>query len=135
MHVRHRVVGTPDRPRVCVFRSNLHIYAQIIDDEEGKTLASVSSLKVSVAKAEPVEEKAADVAEGAGDSKKKKKKDDKKKKQEGIKIRQAREVGRMVAEIAKARGITTVAFDRGGYLYHGRVAALADEMRKNGLEF
>ena len=68
MHVRNRVVGTTDRPRVCVFRSNLHIYAQIIDDDTGKTLASASSLKIPAPQAEPVAEKAGDGAEGAGDA-------------------------------------------------------------------
>ena len=132
MHVRNRITGTTDRPRVCVFRSNAHIYAQIIDDDEGKTLASVSSLKVAAPKAEPAAEAA---PEENGEAKKKKKKGGKKKKPEGAKILQAREVGRMVAEAAKEKGITRIRFDRGGYLYHGRVAALADEMRKNGLEF
>jgi len=132
MHVRNRIAGTADRPRVCVFRSNAHIYAQIIDDDEGKTLASVSSLKVAAPKSEPAVETA---PEEPGDGKKKKKKDGKQKKREGAKMLQAREVGRMVAEVAKEKGITRIRFDRGGYLYHGRVAALADEMRKNGLEF
>jgi large subunit ribosomal protein L18 len=134
MHVRNRVAGTSERPRVCVFRSNAHIYAQIIDDDEGKTLALVSSLKVDASKpAEPaaVDE---DKANDAGD-KKKKKKGGKKAKPEGAKILQARAVGRLVANVAKDKGITKIRFDRGGYLYHGRVAALADEMRKNGLEF
>lgn len=134
MHVRNSVVGTAERPRVCIFRSNAHIYAQIIDDEAGKTLATVSSLKVDASKpAEPavVDE---DKTNEAGD-KKKKKKGGKKEKLEGAKILQARAVGRLVADVAKDKGITKIRFDRGGYLYHGRVAALADEMRKNGLEF
>lgn len=130
MHIRHVVVGTEDRPRVCVFRSNSNIYAQIIDDSSGCTLASVSSLKLAVpdAAAKPADE---------GEGKKKSKKGDKKAKNppNGAKMRQAREVGRKVAEVAKDKGITKIRFDRGGYLYHGRVAALADAMREGGLEF
>jgi large subunit ribosomal protein L18 len=131
MHVRHTVVGIEDRPRVCVFRSNTNIYAQIIDDSAGRTLASVSSLKLTV----PDAPKA---AEGADKDKKKgKKKSDKSAKQlpAGMKIRQAKEVGRKVAEVAREKGITKIRFDRGGYLYHGRVAALAEAMREGGLEF
>lgn len=131
MHVRNRIVGTADRPRVCIFRSNSHIYAQIISDEEGRTLMSVSSLKVKPAAVADKEE----AQKPDADEKKKKKKGGKKAKPAGAKILQAREVGRMVAETAKEKGITKVRFDRGGYLYHGRVAALADAMREHGLEF
>jgi len=130
-HVRQQVVGTPDRPRVCVFRSNSHIYAQIIDDAQGRTVAALSSLKVNLSKPEAAEaEKPADQPKAKGKKGKKSKP-----KAEGMKIIQAREVGRMVAEAAKEKGITAIRFDRGGYLYHGRVAALADAMRKGGLEF
>jgi large subunit ribosomal protein L18 len=131
MHIRHVVVGTEDRPRVCVFRSNSNIYAQIIDDNSGRTLASVSSLKLSVPDA------AAKPAADEGEGKKKNKKSGKKAKNlpNGIKTRQAKEVGRKVAEVAKDKGITKIRFDRGGYLYHGRVAALAEAMREGGLEF
>jgi large subunit ribosomal protein L18 len=118
-----------------VFRSNTNIYAQIIDDDNGRTLASVSSLKLDMPKTEkpaPEDAQAADQAEG---KKGKKKKGGKKPKVEGAKILQAKEVGRMVAAAAKEKGITTIRFDRGGYLYHGRVAALAQAMRENGLEF
>jgi large subunit ribosomal protein L18 len=136
LHVRRRLVGTPERPRVCVFRSNTHIYAQIIDDEQGKTLAAVSSLKLSLPKATPAAEQPADESDAKGqEGKKSKKKGGKKPKAEGAKILQAREVGKLVAAAAKEKGITAIRFDRGGYLYHGRVAALADEMRKGGLEF
>jgi len=112
--VRNRVIGTPERPRVCVFRSNSHIYAQLIDDTAGRTLVSVSSLKV--------EAPAAGKAKG-------------KENDGGQKTKLAREVGRLLAEAAKEKGVNKVAFDRGGYLYHGRVAALADAARKHGLEF
>lgn len=136
--VRNRVVGTPERPRVCVFRSNDHIYAQLIDDTGGKTLLSVSSLKL---KAEPAAKPAAKAegakAEGAKPEGKKGKKGEKAEKDAaaGRKTTLAREVGRLLAEAAKAKGVGKVCFDRGGYLYHGRVAALAESARKHGLEF
>lgn len=106
--VRKRVQGTPERPRLTVFRSAKHIYAQIIDDVNGRTLANVASLKIG----------------SAG-------KDDK----TTVKIAQATEVGKRIAEAARKAGVTKVAFDRGGYLYHGRVAALAKGAREGGLEF
>ena len=102
--VRKKVSGTPGRPRLSVYRSNTGMYAQIIDDEAGRTLASASSLK---------EKKAAGVP----------------------KIEQAKLVGRAIAEKAKAAGIGLVVFDRNGYLYHGRVKALAEAAREAGLDF
>ena len=108
LRVRNKIAGTSERPRLCVFRSALHIYAQLIDDSVGKTLVSSSSLKLTDIQPE---------------------------KKVGTKIIQAREVGKLLAESAKAKGISKVVFDRGGYLYHGRVAALAEGARKNGLEF
>jgi large subunit ribosomal protein L18 len=136
LHVRRRLVGTAERPRVCVFRSNTHIYAQIIDDEQGKTLAAVSSLKISLPKATPAAEQPVGKSDAEGqEGKKGKKKGGKKPKAEGAKILQAREVGTLVAKAAKEKGITAIRFDRGGYLYHGRVAALAKAMREGGLEF
>lgn len=101
-HIRKTIVGTSERPRLTVFRSAKHIYAQVIDDSCHRTLASASSLKVDA---------------GAGN-------------REG-----AAAVGKMIAEAAKEAGITSVVFDRNGYLYHGRVAALADAARENGLSF
>lgn len=133
MHIRNRVVGTPDRPRVCVFRSNQHIYVQIIDDESGHTLAAASSLKVALPKSDPP--KAAEVDEEKKGKKDKKKRGKKKEAAPGARTLQAKEVGRIVAELAKDKGITKVRFDRGGYLYHGRVAALAEAIREGGLEF
>jgi large subunit ribosomal protein L18 len=106
--VRNKVVGTPERPRLCVFRSASHIYAQLIDDTAGNTLVSSSSLKL--AGVQPDEKM-------------------------GKKMVTAREVGKLLAENARSKGISKVVFDRGGYLYHGRIAALADGARKNGLEF
>ncbi len=99
--VRTKVVGTSEIPRLCVFRSNTNIYAQIINDEEGITLVSASSLKSG----------------------------------KGLNIEAAKLVGKDIAEKAKKAGIKKVVFDRGGYLYHGRVKALADACRENGLEF
>ena len=129
-HIRHTVAGTAERPRVSVFRSNMHIYVQIVDDTAGHTLAAASSLKVAPPKAEPAP------AEESGEGKKGKKKGGKKAKApDGMKIQQAKEVGRVVAEAAKEKGVTKVRFDRGGFLYHGRVAALAQAMRESGLEF
>ncbi|HEX2171711.1 MAG TPA: 50S ribosomal protein L18 [Dehalococcoidia bacterium] len=104
--VRKRVAGTADRPRLAVFRSSIHIYAQVIDDRRGHTLASASSI-------DP------DLRASA----------------EGTKVERARRVGALVAQRAKDQGITKVVFDRGGYLYHGRVKALADAAREAGLEF
>ena len=103
--VRKTVRGTQARPRLAVFRSNKHITAQIIDDRAGTTLAAASSAEASMR------------AEAHGN------------------IAEAKQVGALLAERAKAKGISTVVFDRGGYLYHGRIAALADAAREGGLEF
>ena len=104
--VRKKVRGTPERPRLVVFRSLLHIYAQVIDDTTGKTLVSASSLDKDF----PSDKRGSNI--------------------EGAKV-----VGKMVAEKAKEKGVTKVVFDRGGYIYHGRVKALADGAREAGLEF
>lgn len=130
LHIRRTVSGTSERPRVCVFRSSKHIYAQIIDDTRGVTLASVSSLKLGKPAAAPAAAEGDDAAAA-----KKKKKGGKKKAAVGAKVLTAREVGRQLAEVAKEKGITKISFDRGGNLYHGRVAALAEAARENGLEF
>ena len=102
--VRKKVVGTAERPRLAVFRSNKHIMAQVIDDGTGKTVAAASTVEKDV--------------RGAGGTGNK---------------HAATTVGRLVAERAKAAGITSVVFDRGGFLYHGRVAAVADAAREAGL--
>ena len=102
--VRSKIVGTSEVPRLCVFRSNTNIYAQIIDDEKGITLVSASSL-------------------------------DKELKLKNANIEAATKVGESVAKKAVKAGIKKVVFDRGGYLYHGRVKALAEACRENGLEF
>jgi large subunit ribosomal protein L18 len=105
--VRTRVSGTPERPRLSVYRSVGHIYAQIIDDRSGRTLASASSVDKETKKA----------LKGGGN------------------IASAKAVGKVIAERAKAAGVSKVVFDRGGYKYHGRVKALADAAREAGLQF
>ncbi|MST85705.1 50S ribosomal protein L18 [Hallella mizrahii] len=99
--IRKHVNGTAERPRLSVFRSNKQIYAQVINDVDGRTLASASSLGM----------------------------------EKMPKIQQAEKVGALVAEKAKSAGIEAVVFDRNGYLYHGRVQALADAARQGGLKF
>ena len=112
--VRKKMFGYPERPRVSVFRSHKHVYAQVINDVEGHTLVALSSLSPEVrAKVEELK--------GKGEFK--------------GKVDVARLVGRMLAEKAKEKGITKVVFDRGRYKYHGRVKALAEGLREGGLEF
>jgi|SRR3954451_22984484 len=101
--IRGKVAGTAERPRLAVFRSNKGIYAQVIDDSSGRTLAAASTQQLD------------DAA--------------------GTKKEQATKVGKLIAERAKGQGVESVVFDRGGYLYHGRVAALADGAREGGLTF
>jgi large subunit ribosomal protein L18 len=101
--IRHRVHGSEERPRLAVFRSVKHIYAQVIDDTKGHTVVSASSNEKNAAA--------------------------------GGNVAGAKAVGKLIAERAKDKGIQAVVFDRGGYLYHGRVKALADAAREAGLEF
>ncbi len=103
--IRNKISGTSDRPRMSIFRSNKNIFVQLIDDVNGKTLASASSLVKDIAEKKDIN-----------------------------KTEQAALVGKLVAEKVAAIGIKEVVFDRGGYLYHGRVKALADAARKNGLK-
>jgi len=117
--VRRQIRGTAECPRLAVFRSLNHIYAQIIDDSSGTTLVSASSLKLTLP------------AEGGQEDTEGKNK----KKPASVKIRRSRAVGTAVAQKAQEMGLKKVTFDRGGYLYHGRVAALAEAARKSGLEF
>jgi len=105
--IRKKVSGTAERPRLTVFRSSKHIYAQVIDDIKGETLASASSLEKTL-------------REGM---------------KSGANIDAAKTVGKLLAERAAAKGVKEVVFDRGGYLYHGRVKALADAAREGGLKF
>ena len=107
VRVRKRVRGTPERPRLTVFRSLKNISAQIVDDSGGKTVCSASSLSKEVS------------SRGLS----------------GPKIELSREVGRSIAEKAQKKGIKKVVFDKGGYRFHGRVKALAEAARKAGLEF
>lgn len=102
--VRAKLSGTEARPRLNVFRSNKHIYAQLIDDVNGVTLASASTL-------------------------------DKEVNVEGNNLESAKQIGELIAKRAVEKGCKSVVFDRGGYLYHGRIQALADAARENGLEF
>ena len=108
--LRSRVVGTSERPRLAVFRSLEHIYAQAIDDATGKTMVTVSTVQSDVR---------SKLAQGA----------------KGGNLSGAKQVGSLVAERLLAQGIKRIVFDRGGYLYHGRVKALADAAREGGLEF
>ena len=105
--VRTRVIGTPDRPRLCVFRSMEHIYAQVVDDRAGRTLAAASSLDKETRK----------TIKGGGN------------------VAAAKIVGKAIAERALAAKVSQVVFDRGGYKYHGRVKALAEAARTAGLKF
>jgi large subunit ribosomal protein L18 len=105
--VRQTVRGTAERPRLCVYRSLTHLYAQVIDDAAGRTLAAASSVDKETRKQ----------VKGGGN------------------VAAAKIVGKVVAERAKAKGIAQVVFDRGGYRYHGRVKALAEAAREAGLKF
>jgi large subunit ribosomal protein L18 len=105
--IRHKITGTSDRPRLSVFPSGKHMYAQVIDDIQGRTLAQAGTLGKS----------------GVNDGK------------TGANVESARMVGKAVADKAKEAGVTRVAFDRNGRQYHGRVKALADAAREAGLEF
>jgi len=105
LRVRKKVTGSPQRPRLVVNRSARHMFAQIVDDTAGRTLASASSLDADIRGAD------------------------------GDKTAKARQVGELLARRAAGAGITAVVFDRGGYAYHGRLAALADAAREGGLDF
>ncbi|HUX28020.1 MAG TPA: 50S ribosomal protein L18 [Terracidiphilus sp.] len=101
--IRQKLAGTAERPRLNVYRSLNHIYAQVIDDQKGETLASASTLALKL--------------------------------KTGGNVAAAKEIGKVIAERAVAKGVKRVVFDRGGFLYHGRVKALADAAREAGLEF
>jgi|SRR5580700_10376812 large subunit ribosomal protein L18 len=128
--IRQKVRGTEERPRLAVFRSVKHIYAQLIDDRKGHTLAAASSgEKAGDKKSEEKKSSEKPVSE------KKSEKASSEKAANGGNVAGAKQVGKLIAERAKAQGVTKVVFDRGGYLYHGRVKALADAAREAGLEF
>jgi large subunit ribosomal protein L18 len=127
LRVRKRLSGTSARPRLCVFRSANQIYAQIVDDGQGRTLVAASSrdadlAKVTGAPAVDAEGDAATPESYRGLEKNRR-------------VQLAYKVGQLLAERAKAAGLQRVVFDRGGYIYHGRIAALADGARKGGLDF
>ena len=105
--IRKRLEGTPERPRLNVYRSLNHLYVQVIDDVDGKTIAQASTVEGRT----------------------------KGQRSTGGNVASAKEVGKRIAERAKQKGITKVVFDRGGYLYHGRIKALADAAREAGLQF
>jgi large subunit ribosomal protein L18 len=105
--IRRKIAGSAKRPRLCVFRSLSHIYAQVVDDLRGRTLVAAST----------VEKEICGERKGSGN------------------LHGAKLVGRAIAERAKSQGIESVVFDRGGYLYHGRVKALAEAAREHGLKF
>ncbi len=106
VRIRKKVNGTAERPRLCVYRSNAHIYAQLVDDTTGATIASASSLALSKSGQECKPNKTG-----------------------------AEVVGREIAKLAKEKNVETVVFDRNGYIYHGRIKALADGAREGGLKF
>jgi large subunit ribosomal protein L18 len=143
--VRVKVSGTPERPRLSVFRSLVHIYAQIIDDTTGHTLVAASTLDKDIAAITiPSELMPAPKAPAAGEAKGAKGKGTGKPEATGAtpavaavgrKTLDAIRVGLLLAQRARAAGITKVVFDRGGYTYHGRIKALADAARAGGLEF
>ena len=105
--IRKKLSGTPDRPRLAVFRSNKHIYAQLIDDTQGITLASAGSVEGDAREQSP----------------------------NGGNVEAAKAVGRLIAERAKKLGLEAALFDRGGFIYHGRIQALAESAREAGLKF
>lgn len=107
VRIREKVKGSAERPRLAVFKSGKHIYAQVIDDASGRTVAAASSLDEHL----------------------------KKQGKTGANVKTAERVGELVAARAKEKGVAKVVFDRGGYIYHGKVRALADAARKGGLEF
>jgi len=108
IRVRKKVEGTSERPRLSVFRSNKNMYAQVIDDSTGKTIAAVSTKSKSYA--------------AAADK-------------DGKKVGASKTVGKLIAKLALEKGVTKVVFDRSGYIYHGRVKALAEGAREGGLQF
>ena len=127
LRVRKRLAGTSERPRLCVFRSANQIYAQIVDDAQGRTLVEASSRDADLAKVT-----AAPAAGGEGEEATP---EAYRGLEENRRVQLAYKVGMLVAERAKAAGLQRVVFDRGGYIYHGRIAALADGARKGGLDF
>ncbi len=127
--VRAKISGTDKRPRLCVFRSNKHLYAQLIDDQKNKVLVSESDLKLKIKKVK------SSVVEAQADKKTKESQEEKKEKAFSPRLQVAFEIGKSIAKKAKALKITSIVFDRGGYKYHGKVKALAEGAREEGLKF
>ena len=123
LRLRRRLTGTTGRPRLSVFRSGKHMYAQIIDDTLGHTLVAASTIEPEIRANIPAPEPDAEPIHGIAGI------------EANHKVAMARTVGRILAERAKAKGIKQVVFDRSGYIYHGRVAALATGAREGGLDF
>lgn len=121
--IKAKIIGTKEKPRLCVFSSNRHVYAQLIDDEKQRTMTMASDLEIKKTKSKKTEEKT-----GKEDSK------------TGVQIRKGKiapsyEVGKLIAQKAKELKISKVVFDRAGYKYHGRIKALAEGAREGGLKF
>lgn len=135
--IRKKVQGTDEKPRLTVFRSHRQFYAQVIDDRLGTTLTAASSLKIE--KPEPAPAAAtvngAQEGEQSADKGKKEKTKKKKEKPSTAKVKVAEQVGQLIAAACIEKGIKRVVFDRNGYLYHGRVKAFADSVRKGGVNF
>jgi len=129
--IRKKLQGTAERPRLNVYRSLNHIYAQVIDDLHGQTLVSASSAEGMKAEGKKPESKKAEGEKAEGQKAEGHKKD----KRTGGNVAAAKALGKIIAERAKAKGVSKVVFDRGGYIYHGRVKALADAAREAGLQF
>lgn len=110
--IRKKVAGTTARPRLCVFRSTKHIYAQVVDDSLGTTIASACTLLKNLPEVKAEEDKP-----------------------DSHKIQQAKAVGKLIAMKLQEKGCESIVFDRGGYIYHGRIAALADGVREGGIKF
>ncbi len=127
LRVRKRLAGTSERPRLCVFRSANQIYAQIVDDAQGRTIVAASSRDADLAKVKSASKAGGEGEEGTPEAYRGL--------EENRRVQLAYKVGQLLAERAKAAGLQRVVFDRGGYIYHGRVAALADGARKGGLDF
>jgi large subunit ribosomal protein L18 len=129
--IRKKMQGTAERPRLNVYRSLNHIYVQVIDDLHGQTLVSASSAEGMKDEGEKAKGKKAQGEQAEGQ----KPEGQKKEKRTGGNVAAAKALGKIIAERAKAKGVSKVVFDRGGYIYHGRVKALADAAREAGLQF
>jgi len=133
--IRKKVQGTGERPRLTVFRSHRQFYAQVVDDGLGKTLTSASSLNVEERESVAATIDSPQEGDKSADKEKKDKGKKKEKKALTAKVKVAEQVGKTIAAACLEKGIKKVVFDRNGYLYHGRVKAFADSVRKGGVNF